>query len=290
MSGRATYGRISCDDLQIPDVQRAVRGDHRPRGEPGDELGDRALRGHRGGLVDEASGRPRDMFPLYFDDYPKVAQVRRLQDAGGSSRCAARCAPCASGRGTGLKCAFHMYEPTLPHVFEREYPELVSVLKRPTQAGTQDIHSHMDPDNPETWKLVRCKYAELAREFPLNEDGHPHQWTAPAAAGASPMRRCPFARRIVRMVEEATAGVRSVRKDVVVCLRLWGRNWPARAYRERNAMINAITGITTPTRSWSRRCGPTTTRRHPAAVFKELAGDVPVMYKSTPFDICDAQR
>ena len=30
---------------------------------------------------DPATGRDSDMFPIYFEDYPKVAQARQYQDA-----------------------------------------------------------------------------------------------------------------------------------------------------------------------------------------------------------------
>ena len=243
------------------------------------------------GLVDPATGRPRDMFPLYFDAYPKVAAVRRGLDAGWIEpmRREVR-ALCERADALGLNCAFHMYEPTLPHVFEREYPEIVSVFKRTTEAGTVDIHSHMDPDNPETWKLVTSKYAELAREFPLVKMVILTTWDGAGSRWCLAKAKMPIAKRLVRMVEAATAGVRSVRKDVTVVLRLWGRNWPARVYRDRNRMINEIAGID----SADEVMEPTVRPYNDPdvvlpAVFKDLAPDVPVMYKSTQFDISDAQ-
>ena len=80
---------------------------------------------------------------------------------------------CSIIRTKGLRAAFPVYEPTFPRLFEREYPGLVGVYHRPTQVGAQDMHSHVDPDNPKTWGLVASKYAELARDFPemkLNRD------------------------------------------------------------------------------------------------------------------------
>jgi hypothetical protein len=130
----------------------------------------------------------------------------------------------------------------------------------------------------------------LAREFPLMKMVILTTWDGAGSRWCLAKAKMPIAKRLVRMVEEATAGVRSVRKDVVVCLRLWGRNWPARAYRERNAMINAITGIANADEVMEPTVRP---YNDPdvilPAVFKDLASDVPVMYKSTPFDICDAQ-
>ena len=231
------------------------------------------------------------MFPLYFNDYPKVATVRRLQDAGWIEpmRREVR-ALCERAEALGMSAAFHMYEPTLPHLFEREYPELVSVLKRPTEAGTWDVHSHMDPDSPETWKLVKLKYAELAREFPLMKMVILTTWDGAGSRWCLAKAKMPVAKRILRMVEAAQEGVRSVRKDVTVCLRLWGRNWPARMYRERNRMINEIAGITNADEVMEPTVRP---YNDPdvvlPAIFKELPREVPVMYKSTQLDIADGQ-
>ena len=134
------------------------------------ELGCNWVIVHSAGIeqpIPHPSGRSMDMFPIYFQDYPKVAEVRRRQDAVWLEPLRRQVgALCERAAGLGLKVAFHMYEPVLPHVFEREYPEIVGIWKRPTQSGTVDVHTHLDPDNPATWDLLRSKYAELARAFP----------------------------------------------------------------------------------------------------------------------------
>lgn len=243
------------------------------------------------GLVDPTSGRPMDMFPLYFEDYPKVAEFRRFQDAVWLEPLRREVRSLSErAAGHGLKVAFHMYEPTLPHVFEREYPEIVGVWKRPTQSGTIDVHSHLDPDKDATWDLMRSKYAELAREFPhlgmvilSTWDGAGSRWCIPEAT-------MPIHRRLVRMIESATEGVRSVRDDVVVCFRLWGRNWPRRMYLDCHRLIEEVTGLENATEFMLPICRP---RNDPDVilpkVFDELAPDVPVMYKSTRFDIGEGQ-
>lgn len=145
--------------------------------------------GIEGPTTDPATGRDTDMFPIYFEDYPKVAEARRYQDSGWLEPLRREVAAlCKRTRRHGLKVALHMYEPVLPVAFTREYPELVGVWKRPTQAGTVEIHSHLDPDNPATWELIRSKYAELAREFPLMDmailstwDGAGSYWCIPRA-------------------------------------------------------------------------------------------------------------
>jgi hypothetical protein len=91
---------------------------------------------------DPASGRDMDEFPIYFDAYPKVAAIRRGADAGWIERLRAEIrALSARALELGLKPVIHFYEPMLPLAFEREYPELVGVYKRPTQDGTVDVHT-----------------------------------------------------------------------------------------------------------------------------------------------------
>ena len=51
-------------------------------------------------------------------------------------------------RELGMQPVLHLYEPMLPLAFEQEYPGLVGVHKRPTQEGTVDVHTRLDPDNP----------------------------------------------------------------------------------------------------------------------------------------------
>jgi len=197
---------------------------------------------------------------------------------------------CARAAGCGLDVAFHMYEPTLPHVFEETYPEIVGVWPRPTQAGIWPTHSHMDPDNPATWVLMRSKYAELARAFPLLRMVIISTWDGAGSRWCIPEAQMPMHRRLVRNVEAAAEGVRSVRDDVIVCFRLWGRNWPAALYRDGHRMIEEITGLENATEYMLPICRP---HNDPDIVlpklFAELAPDVPIMYKSTPMDIGDGQ-
>lgn len=237
------------------------------------------------------SGRPMDMCPIYFEDYPKVAQVRHDNDEHWLEplRCEVS-SLCERAKRLGLKVAFHFYEPVLPFIFEREYPELVGVYKRPTQSGTMDVHSHLDPDNPAAWDLVQSKYAELARDFPELDmvilttwDGHGSRWCIPKA-------EMPIHRRLVRMMEAAREGVRSVRDDVIACFRLWGRNWPPEMYRDSHRLIAECTGVENATDLMAPITKP---HNNPdeilPKVFEELPPDVPVMYKSTQVDIADAQ-
>ena len=247
--------------------------------------------GIESGLVDPSSGRPMDMFPMVFEAYPKVAEVRRSEDAVWLDPLRRDVAMlCERASAHGLSVAFHMYEPTLPLVFEEMYPDLVGCWPRPTQEGVWPYHSHLDPDNAGTWKLIRSKYAELAREFPLLRMVILSTWDGAGSRWCIPEAKMPIHRRLVRMVEEAAAGVQSVREDVIVCLRLWGRNWPAEMYRDSHRMIEEMTGLENATKYMLPICRP---QNDPDVilprVFDELADDVPIMYKSTRFDIADAQ-
>ncbi|HUV38777.1 MAG TPA: hypothetical protein VMY39_04145, partial [Planctomycetota bacterium] len=247
--------------------------------------------GIESGLVDDDSGRPMDMFPIYFEDYGDVARYRHANDAVWLEPLRDEVtALCERANGHGLSVAFHMYEPTLPLVFEEMYPEIVGCWDRPTQMGTWPYHSHLDPDNPATWELMRRKYAELARDFPRMRMVILSTWDGAGSRWCIPEARMPVHRRLVMQVEAATEGVRSVRSDVVVCFRLWGRNWPAAMYRDSHRMIEQITGLENATRYMLPICRP---HNDPDVIlrrlFDELPPDVPIMYKSTRFDIADAQ-
>lgn len=237
------------------------------------------------------SGRSMDMCPIYFEDYPRVAEPRHYSDAVWLEPLRREVASlCRRAKAQGLKVAFHFYEPTLPFIFEREYPEIVGVWRMPTQEGAVDIHSHLDPDKEETWELIRSKYAEMARDFPGLDmiilstwDGHGSRWCIPEAG-------MPIHRRLSRMVEAAREGVRSVREDCTVCFRLWGRNWPSEMYRDSHRLIAEVTGV----ENAGDLMNPITKPHNDPAevlprVFEELPPDVPLMYKSTRVDIADGQ-
>jgi len=238
---------------------------------------------------DPVSGRPMDEFPIYFDAYPKIAELRHSADMSwleplrGHIR-----AMCGRAETLGIRPVFHLYEPMLPLAFEREYPELVGVFKRPTQNGTIDVHTLLDPDNPETWKLMRSKYRELARDFPkvalfviTTGDTASAYWCVPKA-------RMPVYKRLVKMVEAARDGVRDVRKDAAVCFRLWWRNFPDEFYRDGHRLISELTGLKN---AGELMCPIGRQHNDPAAVlpklFAELPADVPIMYKSSRMDIHD---
>jgi len=242
-------------------------------------------------MYDPATGREMDMFGIYFEDYPKVAEARHYQDAGWLEPLRRQVtALCDRAAGRGLKVAFHMYEPVLPHAFEREYPDLVGVRKRPTQAGTIDVHSHLDPDNPAVWDLMRSKYAELARDFPRMEMVIVTTWDGSGSLWCVPEAEMPIARRLVRMVEAAREGVRSVRSDCTVCFRLWGRNWPRRMYLDGHRLIAEMTGLENADELMQPVVRPhNDPEKVLPAVFAELPEDVPIMYKSTNVDIADGQ-
>jgi len=237
------------------------------------------------------SGRLMDAFPIYFEDYPKVATVRHYQDAEWIEPMRREVyALCERARRHGLKVAFHMYEPVLPQIFEQEYPEIVGVWHRPTQSGTVPVHSHLDPDNPATWELIRSKYAELARTFPQLEMVILTTWDGSGSRWCIPQAKMPIHQRFVRMVEAAQEGVRSVRKDARVCFRLWGRNWPRKMYLDCHRLIAEITGV----QNASDLMDPVVKPHNDPdqilpKVFAALPADVPIMYKSTQIDIADAQ-
>ena len=243
------------------------------------------------GLVDAASGRPMDTFPLYFEDYPKVASYRHHQDAVWLEPLRREVTALSErADSAGLGVAFHMYEPTLPHVFEREYPQTVGLYHRPTQSGTQYVHSHLDPDSDDTWRLVRSKYAGLAREFPLMRMVILTTWDGAGSRWCIPEAKMPRPQRLVRMIEEAKAGVDSVREGVTVVFRLWGRNWPREMYTRSHSEIARITGV----ENADELMDPTVRAYNDPEeilpkVFKALPPDVPVMYKSTQIDIADGQ-
>ncbi|MFH1654177.1 MAG: hypothetical protein ABIE74_09000 [Pseudomonadota bacterium] len=238
------------------------------------------------------SGQTTDIpYPIYFEDYPKVAEVRRYQDAVWIEPLKAEVtALCDQANRLGLKVAFHLYEPTIPLVFEQEYPEIVGICKRQTQGGTVDVHSHLDPDNPITWQLMRSKYAEIARTFPKVDMMIISTWDGEGSNWCIPKSKMPIHRRIVKQVESALEGVRSVRKDCQICLRLWGRNWPSALYRDGHRLIEELTGVKDATEYMQPVAK---VHNDPDVIlpklFAELPKDVPIMYKSTRMDIHDAQ-
>ena len=91
--------------------------------------------GTRGDLdgTDPNSGRRTDPFPIYFEDYPKVAEVRRTHDAVWIEPLKREVsALCDRAGALGLKVAFHFYEAALPRIFESEYPEICLLYTSPS--------------------------------------------------------------------------------------------------------------------------------------------------------------
>ena len=247
--------------------------------------------GDQRAAIDPGTGRETDTFPIYFEDYPKIAQARHEQDGPWLEPIRREVSTlCERARANGLKVAFHMYEPRLPDAFEREYPELVGVWKRPTQAGTIDVHSHLDPDDPAVWELVRSKYAELARDFPLMDMVIVSTWDGSGSRWCVPKAKMPIHERLARAALTAREGVRSVRDDCIACFRLWGRNWPRGVYLDSHRIIAEITGVADADELMAPIC-----RAHNdpdevlPKVLAALPADVPIMYKSTNMDIADAQ-
>lgn len=242
--------------------------------------------------TDPVSGRSTDMYPIYFEDYPKVAQIRHHEDAGWIEPLR-RDVRALSDRAValGLKVAFHMYEPVLPHVFESEYPEIVSFWRRPTQQGVQYVHTLVDPDNSETWKLVRGKYAELAREFPQASMFILTTWDGTGTFWCVPQAKMSVAERLARMVQAAQEGVDSVRPGVTIVFRLWGRNWPPEMYRDGHRLIAEATGVANAAEIMQpvSRAYNDPEKVLPD-VLRRLPGNVPIMYKSTRIDIAEAQE
>jgi hypothetical protein len=238
---------------------------------------------------DPATGRYMDEFPIYFDDYPKVAELRKSADSSWLEPLRRHLwAMCDRAEELGMKPVFHLYEPMLPLQFEKEYPELVGVFKRPTQNGAIDVHTHMDPDNPATWELFKSKYKELARDFPkismfviTTGDTASSYWCVPKA-------KMPIYKRLAMMVEAARNGIKEAGSKAQVCLRLWWRNFPDEFYRDGHRLIAEQTGLKNAT---DLMCQIGKPHNDPSEVmpklFKELPKDVPVMYKSTRMDIHD---
>ena len=238
---------------------------------------------------DPVTGRYMDEFPIYFDDYPKIAELRRSADAAWLEPLRRHIhAMCDRAVELGIKPVLHLYEPMLPLAFEREYPKLVGVFKRPTQEGTIDVHTCLNPDNPAVWELVKSKYRELARDFPkvamfviTTGDTASAYWCVPQA-------KMPIHERLANMVKFAREGVREVRRGAQVCFRLWWRNFPEEYYRDGHRLAGELTGLANATDLLCRIGKP---HNDPSKIllklFKELPKDVPVMYKSTPMDIHD---
>ncbi len=239
---------------------------------------------------DPMTGREMDEFPIYFDAYPKVAAVRRNADAGWIEPLRRHIhAMCDRSVELGMKPVIHLYEPMLPLLFEREYPDLVTAFKRPTQEGTIDVHTKLDPDNPATWDLMKSKYRELAGAFPkvamyiiTTGDTASTYWCVPRG------QECRLHQRLAHNVQAARDGIREAGADAQVCCRLWWRNFPDEYYRDGHRMTEEITGLKNATDYMCRIGKP---HNDPSvvlpALFKELPADVPVMYKSTRMDIHD---
>lgn len=236
---------------------------------------------------DPVTGRCMDEFPVYFDDYPRVATLRRSADVSWLEPLRRHLrAMCDRSVDLGMTPVFHLYEPMLPLAFEREYPELVGVFKRPTQDGTSDVHTHVDPDNPATWALFRSKYRELARDFPkigmfiiTTGDTASSYWCVPQA-------KMPIHERLERMVLSAREGIAEAGSTAKVCFRLWWRNFPDEFYRDGHRMIEELTGLKD---AGDYMCRIGKPHNEPSKVIdpllQRLPADVPIMYKSTRMDI-----
>ena len=239
---------------------------------------------------DPVSGREMDEFPIYFDAYPKVAAIRHAADSVWIEPLRQHIrAMCARALALGMKPVIHFYEPMLPLAFEREYPELVGTYKRPTQYGTVDLHTRLDPDNPATWQLMQAKYREIAEAFPevgmfiiTTGDVATTYWCMLAA-------KMPVAERLARNIEAARAGIRAAGSSAKVCCRLWWRNFPDEYYRDGHRLAEELTGLKDATRFLcqigKQHNDPSTVL---PALFRLLPADVPVMYKSTRMDIHDS--
>ncbi|MGH7145499.1 MAG: hypothetical protein ACREJ2_15420 [Planctomycetota bacterium] len=238
---------------------------------------------------DRASGRDMDEFPQYFDDYPKVAAWRHRADAGWLEPLRRRIHSFIDrADDLGMRSAMHFYEPMLPWIFEKEYPELVTILKRPTQGGIIDVHSHRDPDDPRTWELIKSKYRELARDFPKLGMMILTTWDGAGSLWCMAKAKMPIHERLAKMMIAAREGVREVRKDCQVVFRLWGRNWPSAFYREGHGLIQQSTGL----KDADELMAPIGKAHNDSDVvipkaIALLPKDIPLMYKSTRLDIYD---
>lgn len=238
---------------------------------------------------DPVNGRLMDEFPIYFEDYPKISELRHSADAVWLEPLRQHVnSMCDRSTALGMTPAFHLYEPQLPLAFEQEYPETVGVYKRTTQEGIIDVHTCLNPDNPDIWTLLKSKYRELARDFPkiglyviTTGDIAGTHWCMPNA-------KMSIADRLVNMVQSAYDGVREANSDAVVCFRLWWRNFPDELYRDGHRLISELTGLENAT-DLMNPVGKS--HNDPAtvlpAVFEKIPADVPIMYKSTRMDIHD---
>ncbi len=261
------------------------------------ELGFNAVIVHSCGLTgeyhmrDPATGAERDMYPIYFDAYPRVAKLRHTRDKVWLEELRKEVtALCLRAHDQGLKVVFHVYEPTLPMTFEKEYPDLFPVWRRPTESGSLTVHGNMDPDNPATWDVLRCKYAEFAKDFPMLDMVVITTWDGAGSYWCVPKAKMPVPDRLVKTVLTAREGVASVRKGVTVCFRLWGRNWPRAMYMDSHRLIREIAGVKNAEEVMQPVAKPA---NDPDAilpkVFAGLPPDVPIMYKSTRIDIAESQ-
>jgi len=235
------------------------------------------------------TGRDMDEFPIYFDAYPKVAALRRSADAAWLEPLRREIhALCRRSLDLGMKPVLHFYEPQLPLAFEREYPELVTVWRRPTQDGTKEVHTCLNPDNPETWDLIKSKYREIAAEFAevalfiiTTGDIAGTYWGIPEA-------EMPRVDRLVNQAIAAQEGIAEAGSEGKVCFRLWWRNHPETFYTDAARMIGEATGLENALDLMNPIMKP---YNDPAVVIPELLGklpaDMPVMYKSAPMDIHD---
>ena len=236
---------------------------------------------------DPVNGRLMDEFPIFFDEYPKIAELRHSSDAVWLDPFRRHLtAMCDQSLALGMTPVFHLYEPQLPLAFETEYPDLVGVYKRKTQNGTVDVHTMLDPDKPATWDLVKSKYRELARDFPkvgmyviTTGDIAGVNWCLPKA-------KMSVADRLANLVKNARDGVREFNPKAKICFRLWWRNFPKEVYLDSHKLIAEMTGLENAAELMNPIARPF---NDPTvvlpALFDQLPKDVPVMYKSTRMDI-----
>ncbi len=243
-------------------------------------------------LTDQADpihGRSMDEFPIYFEDYPKVAEVRHSLDAIWLEPLRRHLkALCKRTLSLGMSPVFHFYEPQLPLMFEREYPDLVGIWKRSTQMGTVDVHTKLDPDHSGTWALMQSKYREIARDFPevkmfivTTGDIAGTYWGIPKAEMSQ-------VDRLVQQAVSAQKGVQEAGSDAKVCFRLWWRNLPREFYLEGARRIGEATGLDNAIDLMNPVMKPyNDPEKILPELFNKLPKDMPIMYKSTRMDIHD---
>jgi hypothetical protein len=240
-------------------------------------------------------GLAQDDHCIDFADYPHVAQALRADPqwlAWREQQHSEVTGLIDYAHAHGIKAAIHFYEPSFPPLFVEKYPELLGRYSTVHLPRPIVRYSEFCTANQGALKLVESKYAQFARDFPgmdwIVVTLHEAQGRGLCEHQCDACRETPVADRLVRFLHRVVRGARSVRPEIEVGFRLWGRNFPSRTYRHflDKASRWTDTPIEEADEAFTPRLRP---HNDPEEVLvhveRDLDPSVAIIYKSTVSDI-----